>query len=190
MLQHIVFGSPALTIYSVDSDDDDSEDDSHPIAHYKDLPDPDDFVQDPSQDPASLQATLDSLLPHDQLRLVQKNHKAFHDGWKEGPISFLPTYKYDVGSMGIFDSSEKKRAPSWCDRILFRTRKDKLEYDHKRAEEQISRIKDEEMKSRGIDHASDDEDVLFDYDPDDDGDDTTISETATAKGYDEYDGMS
>lgn len=182
-----------IIIHSIDSEDDSGEDENEPRpsstfdkrddASSTTLPDPDDFVQDPSQDPVSLQATLDSLLPHDQLRHVQKKKKAFHDGWREGPITFLPTYKYDVGSMGMFDSSEKKRAPSWCDRILFRTRKDKLEFDGKTQEEELARIKDEEMKARGIDHAGDDEDVLFDYNPDEDGAD----ESVTNNEYDEYD---
>ncbi|KAK2601605.1 hypothetical protein QQS21_004840 [Conoideocrella luteorostrata] len=132
------------------------------------LPDPDDFPEDPSQDPMSLQATLDSLLPHDQLRRVIAQRKAFHDGWKEGHITFLPTYKYDVGTIGLFDSSEKQRSPSWCDRILYRTRKDKQDHDIRVREELESRKKDEEMKSRGIDQ---DDDVLFSYDPDTDGDD-------------------
>ena len=155
-----------------------------------DLPDPDDFVQDPSQDPASLQATLDSLLSHDQLKHMQKQKKAFHDGWREGPVTFLPTYKYDVGSMGLFDSSEKKRSPSWCDRILFRTRKDKMEYDSIHQEEQVAKKKDEEMKARGIDTAGDDEDVLFDYDPEDDGEETVTKtqeeSTTVTSSYDEY----
>jgi phosphatidylinositol-bisphosphatase len=153
------------------------------------LPDPDDFIQDPSQDPASLQATLDSLLPHDQLKQVQKHNKAFHDGWREGPITFLPTYKYDVGTMGVFDSSEKKRAPSWCDRILFRTRKDKLDYEKKVHDAELARIKDEEMKARGIDEAGDDESVLFDYDPDEDCIEEVEPEMTSKKAddYDEYD---
>jgi phosphatidylinositol-bisphosphatase len=154
------------------------------------LPDPDDFVQDPSQDPTSLQAIIDSLLPHDQLRRVQKTKKAFHDGWREGPITFLPTYKYDVGSMGIFDSSEKQRAPSWCDRILFRTRRDKLEYDGKFQAQELIRIKDEEMKARGIDSVQDDEDVLFDYNPEEDGtqEGEAVEEPETAKDFfDAYD---
>jgi hypothetical protein len=188
-----------IVIRSVDSDDDDdvSEDASTRRASstfdYGDdassttLPDPDDFVQDPSQDPASLQATLDSLLPHDQLRLVQKQRKAFHDGWREGPITFLPTYKYDVGSMGMFDSSEKKRAPSWCDRILYRTRRDKLEYDEKAREELLARNKDEEMKARGIDLAGDEEDVLYDYDPDEDVAEGEHAARDTTHDYDEYD---
>ncbi|KAF4632348.1 hypothetical protein G7Y89_g5783 [Cudoniella acicularis] len=182
-----------IVIHSIESDDEssDGELEARSSSNFDQgddtssnyLPDPDDFIQDPSQDPASLQATLDSLLPHDQLKHMQKKKKAFHDGWREGPITFLPTYKYDVGSMGMFDSSEKKRAPSWCDRILFRTRRDRLEYEAKKQEEENARIKDEEMKARGLDHAGDDEDVLFDYNPDDDG----VEEPATVKDYDEYD---
>jgi hypothetical protein len=158
------------------------------------LPDPDDFIQDPSQDPTSLQAIIDSLLPHDQLRHVQKTSKALQDGWREGPITFLPTYKYDIGSVGIFDSSEKKRAPSWCDRILFRTRRDKLEYDGKFQVEELARIKDAQMKARGIDRAQDDEDVLFDYNPEEDGEEDGAGEAEveeepeTAKDFfEEYD---
>ncbi|KAL5610131.1 hypothetical protein FOVSG1_004812 [Fusarium oxysporum f. sp. vasinfectum] len=146
-----------------------------------DLPDPDDFPEDPSQDPTSLQATIDSLLPHDQLRRVIKQRKAFHDGWQEGAITFLPTYKYDIGTVGLFDSSEKQRAPSWCDRILFRTRKDKQDYETKVKDEEEAKKKDEEMKSRGLEE---DEDVLFSYDPDADGEDPTSS--TDTLGYDEY----
>lgn len=145
------------------------------------LPDPDDFPEDPSQDPTSLQATLDSLLPHDQLRRMMVQRKVFHDGWREGPITFLPSYKYDVGTVGLFDSSEKQRAPSWCDRILYRTRKDKQDFDAKAAEEMAVKKRDEEMKSRGMDQ---DDDVLFSYDPQTDGDEQP--ETA-GYDYDEYD---
>lgn len=145
-----------------------------------DIPDPDDFVQDPHTDPTSLQATLDSLLPHDQLRRIQRQKMAFHDGWREGPITFLPTYKYDVGSFGTFDSSEKKRPPSWCDRILFRTRRDRVEYEGKSQQEELARLKDEEMRSRGIVEAAQAEEVIFDYDPSTDGADGIDY-------YDEYD---
>lgn len=152
------------------------------------LPDPDDFPEDPSQDPASLQATIDSLLPHDQLKQSMRDKKAFHDGWREGGITFLPTYKYDVGSVSLFDSSEKQRAPSWCDRILFRTKFDRQEYERKAAEELEAKKKDDEMKSRGLE---DDDDVLFTYDPDNDGEDTpaeAAEETvATYEPYDEDD---
>lgn len=142
--------------------------------------DPDDFPEDPSMDPTSLQATLDSLLPHEQLRRIIAQRKAFHDGWREGPITFLPTYKYDVGTVGLFDSSEKQRAPSWCDRILYRTRRDKEEFERKVGEEKIARERDEEMESRGV---GEDEDVLFTYDPDLDGE--TPPAEATFE-YDEY----
>ena len=125
---------------------------------------------DPASDPTSLQTTLSSLLPHDQLHLQMRTRKAFHDGWREGPINFLPTYKYDAGSVGVFDSSEKRRGPSWCDRILYRTRKDRLEYQRKVQEEEESKRRDEEMRTRmGDGPTTEDESVLFDYDPETDG---------------------
>ena len=132
-------------------------------------------------DPTSLQTTLSSLLTHDQLHSQMRAHKAFHDGWREGPIDFLPTYKYDVGSVGLFDSSEKRRSPSWCDRILFRTRRDRLEYEKGVKEDEEASRKDNEMKLRGLDEAATDEAVLFDYDPETDGandeDDEIISKS-------------
>ncbi|KAL8639543.1 MAG: hypothetical protein Q9228_003436 [Teloschistes exilis] len=125
---------------------------------------------DPSSDPTSLQTTLTSLLSHDQLHQQMRQRKAFHDGWREGPIDFLPTYKYDAGSVGMFDSSEKKRGPSWCDRILFRTRRDKQEHDQKIHAEEAAKKRDNEMKAHGIDDpAINEEEVLFDYDPTTDG---------------------
>ena len=125
---------------------------------------------EPATDPTSLQATLSSLLPHDQLHAQMRSRKAFHDGWQEGPINFLPTYKYDVDSVGVFDSSEKRRGPSWCDRILYRTRKDKLDYDRKIREEQEAQRAEDQMKARGVDKEAEEESVLFDYDPDKDAD--------------------
>ncbi|KAK0383909.1 hypothetical protein NLU13_8000 [Sarocladium strictum] len=150
------------------------------------LPDPDDFPEDPSQDPTSLQATLDSLLPHDQLRRMIKERKVFHDGWREGQITFLPSYKYDVGTVGLFDTSEKQRAPSWCDRILYRTRRDKQNHEEKVKEEIEAKKRDEEMKARGVEQ---DDDVLFSYDPEtDDGDDgESAPKDSSAAPYDEYD---
>ena len=131
---------------------------------------------DPTSDPASLQTTLSSLLAHDQLHLQMESRKAFHDGWREGVIDFLPTYKYDVGSVGMFDSSEKQRGPSWCDRILFRTRKDRLSYEQKVRDEELAKKKDHEMKIQGVVDAVTDESVLFDYDPETDGADNEDNE--------------
>lgn len=127
---------------------------------------------DPHQDPASLQTTISSLFPHDQLRIQQSKEKAFHEGWREGQISFLPTYKYDIGSMARFDSSEKHRGPSWCDRILYRSRRDRLRYERLVKEATEARKRDEEMKARGLESAAADDNVLFDYDPDADGADS------------------
>uniref|UniRef100_L2GDX6 Phosphatase family protein n=1 Tax=Colletotrichum fructicola (strain Nara gc5) TaxID=1213859 RepID=L2GDX6_COLFN len=175
-----------------DSDDDTSTIEttlsSEPSEHdsASSLPDPDEFLPDPSDDPASLQATLDSLLPHDQLRRIIQEKKAFHDGWREGPITFLPSYKYDVGTISLFDSSEKQRAPSWCDRILYRTRKDREEYEQQVKDAEEAKKKDEEMTAQGLDHATDDESVLFDYDPDADGEEPPPTGEAGVD-YDEYD---
>lgn len=126
-------------------------------------------ILNPEDDPASLITTINSLLQHDQLRAQQRLRKAFHDGWREGTIDFLPTYKYDVGSVGMFDSGEKKRSPSWCDRILYRTRKDRLQYEEQIKQEKEARKRDEEMKARGLDTLAEEQEILFNYDPENDG---------------------
>lgn len=49
--------------------------------------------------------------------------------WTEAPLNFRPTYKYDIGS-DSYDTSRKRRAPSWTDRILYMDRgMECLEYD-------------------------------------------------------------
>lgn len=141
-----------------------------------------DPASDPHNDPVSLQATLDSLLTHDQLARMMKERKVFHDGWREGPITFLPSYKYDVGTVDLFDSSEKQRAPSWCDRILYRTRADRERYQQKVKDEEEARARDEEMKARGMEDAAEDDSVLFDYDPEGDMD-TGVDTDATVQPY-------
>ena len=55
---------------------------------------------------------------HDQLG-QERLHQAVFVGWREGPIRFKPTYKYDLESNN-WDSSEKSRTPAWTDRILYR----------------------------------------------------------------------
>ncbi|KAJ5833542.1 hypothetical protein N7474_001853 [Penicillium riverlandense] len=124
---------------------------------------------DPRNDPASLQTTISSLLAHDELMAMQRKGTAFHEGWREGEITFLPTYKYDVGSVALFDTSEKQRAPSWCDRILFRTQRDRQRHERLDREAEEARKRDQEMQARGLDKAVADDNVLFDYDPDVDG---------------------
>ncbi|EPS37730.1 hypothetical protein H072_8595 [Dactylellina haptotyla CBS 200.50] len=62
----------------------------------------------------------EKLLERDQLLIERKKNPGFRlRSFNEAPITFAPTYKYDVGT-DVFDSSEKKRMPSWCDRILYR----------------------------------------------------------------------
>ncbi|KAF4525098.1 hypothetical protein B566_EDAN006320 [Ephemera danica] len=57
-------------------------------------------------------------LERDQLKL-QHEKKIIFDGYLEGAISFKPTYKYDPNT-DDWDSSEKNRAPAWCDRVLWK----------------------------------------------------------------------
>lgn len=58
-----------------------------------------------------------ALLNLDELTQQREAQTAF-DGFIEAPVSFPPTYKYDKGT-DTFDSSKKRRVPSWTDRILF-----------------------------------------------------------------------
>ncbi|GJJ07860.1 hypothetical protein Clacol_002066 [Clathrus columnatus] len=59
---------------------------------------------------------------HDQLHKQIKSNPSFRlRSFVEPNITFAPTYKYDRRS-DTYDSSEKKRAPAWCDRILWHCR--------------------------------------------------------------------
>ncbi len=63
---------------------------------------------------------LSKLLERDQLLVARRRNPAFRlRAFEELPITFAPTYKYDVGTDN-YDSSEKKRSPAWCDRLLYR----------------------------------------------------------------------
>ena len=57
----------------------------------------------------------------DQLRREWAAGRVFHY-LREGTIQFRPTYKFDRGDTTdcAYDSSEKRRVPAWCDRIMFR----------------------------------------------------------------------
>ncbi|XP_042501597.1 type I inositol polyphosphate 5-phosphatase 12-like isoform X2 [Macadamia integrifolia] len=67
------------------------------------------------------QRCFDWLRERDQLRAEMKAGKVFQ-GMREGIIRFPPTYKFERHQAGLggYDSSEKKRIPAWCDRILYR----------------------------------------------------------------------
>ncbi|XP_038990301.1 type IV inositol polyphosphate 5-phosphatase 9 [Phoenix dactylifera] len=63
------------------------------------------------------------LLEKDQLRVEVSEGRAL-EGWHEGEISFSPTYKYYPNSDTYYGcmhgkKGEKRRAPAWCDRILW-----------------------------------------------------------------------
>ncbi|RDW92862.1 putative inositol polyphosphate phosphatase [Aspergillus mulundensis] len=63
---------------------------------------------------------LTKLLERDQLNASRRKNPGFRlRAFQEAPITFAPTYKYDVGT-DEYDSSDKKRSPAWCDRVLYR----------------------------------------------------------------------
>ncbi|KAI9733043.1 MAG: inositol polyphosphate 5-phosphatase [Cirrosporium novae-zelandiae] len=65
---------------------------------------------------AIINGDLDFLYENDQLNLQMVAGLSF-PFYTEGRITFLPTYKYDIGTE-VYDTSEKARIPAWCDRVL------------------------------------------------------------------------
>ncbi|EAZ07049.1 hypothetical protein OsI_29296 [Oryza sativa Indica Group] len=68
------------------------------------------------------------LLENDELLLELAEGGSF-DGWREGLVTFSPTYKYHLNSDMFYWSidaaggggdKQQQRAPAWCDRILWR----------------------------------------------------------------------
>lgn len=81
---------------------------------------------------------LSKLLERDQLLVSRRRNPAFRlRAFKECPITFDPTYKYDVGS-DRYDTSEKRRAPAWCDRILYRGSGKIKQIDYRRHDLRVS----------------------------------------------------
>ncbi|KAH8052188.1 hypothetical protein JL722_10288 [Aureococcus anophagefferens] len=63
------------------------------------------------------------LLANDQLNLERAAGRVFA-GFDEGPIGFPVTYKYEAGTSRLEQRPEKKlRAPAWCDRVLWKSRR-------------------------------------------------------------------
>ncbi|CAD6202825.1 unnamed protein product [Miscanthus lutarioriparius] len=74
-----------------------------------------------------------TLLENDQLRAEVCRGAGAFQGWSEGAITFSPTYKYYPNSDAYYGCAtathgggggghrnNKRRAPAWCDRILWR----------------------------------------------------------------------
>lgn len=83
---------------------------------------------------------LAKLLERDQLLVARRRNAAFRlRAFEELPIQFDPTYKYDVGTDN-YDSSDKKRSPAWCDRLLFRGGRNRRvqQLDYRRHEVRVS----------------------------------------------------
>lgn len=81
---------------------------------------------------------LNRLLERDQLLLSKKRNPGFRlRAFNEAPITFAPTYKYDVGTDN-YDSSEKKRSPAWCDRLLYRGSGRVKQLEYRRHEVRVS----------------------------------------------------
>ncbi|KAI4357440.1 hypothetical protein L6164_001388 [Bauhinia variegata] len=70
------------------------------------------------------QRDWDSLIESDQLRMELMNGNLLR-GWNEEAIKFAPTYKYYPNSDVYYgccyqgDRTQKRRAPAWCDRIIW-----------------------------------------------------------------------
>ncbi|KAI8640786.1 Endonuclease/exonuclease/phosphatase [Parasitella parasitica] len=64
------------------------------------------------------EGNIEALFRNDQLSREMRQGRVFN-GYQEGFITFLPTYKYDNGT-DVYDTSEKQRIPGWTDRILFK----------------------------------------------------------------------
>lgn len=64
---------------------------------------------------------ISSVLEYDQM-MIQKGASENHilNLYSEAEIGFAPSYSFDVGTDN-YDSSEKQRTPSWCDRIIWRS---------------------------------------------------------------------
>ena len=78
------------------------------------------------------------LLERDQLLVSRRRNPTFRLLYfRESPITFAPTYKYDVGSDN-YDTSEKRRTPAWCDRILYRGPGKIKQLDYRRHELRVS----------------------------------------------------
>ncbi|KAJ7023466.1 DNase I-like protein [Mycena alexandri] len=81
-----------------------------------DVPDPDVRTILGSEDWA--EDRFETLLRYDQLKSAVRANKAF-DMFDEGPITHLPTYRFNAGLLKDDLGYDFKRRPAWTDRVLF-----------------------------------------------------------------------
>lgn len=62
---------------------------------------------------------IETLYNNDQLNLQMVAGLTF-PFYSEARITFLPTYRFDIGT-DVYDTSEKHRIPAWCDRVLWKS---------------------------------------------------------------------
>lgn len=74
---------------------------------------------------------LEKLVEYDQLLTEKRKGQVFMD-FNEGKLNFLPSFKYVKGTSTfghLVNTSERKRDPAWCDRILYRGDAELLSYN-------------------------------------------------------------
>lgn len=59
------------------------------------------------------------VFKNDQMTLQKESGQEHLIRYKEAEINFAPSYSFDPGTDN-YDTSEKQRVPSWCDRIIWR----------------------------------------------------------------------
>ncbi|KAJ6493027.1 DNase I-like protein [Mycena sanguinolenta] len=64
------------------------------------------------------ESRCETLLRYDQLKSAIRANKAF-DMFSEGPITHLPTYRFNAGLLKDDLGYDLKRRPAWTDRVLF-----------------------------------------------------------------------
>ncbi|RUS15844.1 Endonuclease/exonuclease/phosphatase [Endogone sp. FLAS-F59071] len=87
---------------------------------------------------------LTTLLENDQLTIERRSPSSLFFDFYEAPITFAPTYKFDVRTPSMpppskpaspgqllpshlaYDTSPKQRVPSWTDRILYKVNKKRV----------------------------------------------------------------
>jgi hypothetical protein len=100
---------------------------------------------DPGSVLSLIETDLPSLLLLDQLRTEHAAGRTLHY-LKEGRITFKPSYKFEQGSMDVYNV--RKRLPSWCDRILFATWADEEAQEEDYESDSPNRNRDENRSRR------------------------------------------